>query len=204
MTAEYDAVVGTLLIRYREQVMEKAPIRSMLSHNETEEQVILENSWWVFGTGCLILLIGIAVISALVWAITIAVFRGEELGVILGFTFVIALIGLPAIWFGTLFVGWTTKVSFNHELGCISATRGHISPLLQFLRTKRISREEVQTAHFSASEALRGQGGSATKYEVKVDLKSGKGLVVHRAYWKGEQAKYLAGRILEFSHQQVK
>lgn len=126
-----------------------------------------------------------------------AVIAGGGVGILM----MLLVFGLPVAWYGILLVCWKTKVSFNQPLGYIAVTWGHISPFLWFLRTKRISREEARTARFSASELPRGQGGSTTKYQVKVSMKSGKELVLHRAYWNGDEAKELTRTILDFGRQ---
>ncbi|GAF94374.1 unnamed protein product [marine sediment metagenome] len=145
--------------------------------------------------GYLILLTGVVFTSLFIVAVVVALVRGTTA---LPFLILILVLGFPIIWLGTLFSFHTTKVFFNHELGHIIVTRGHISPLFQFLRTKRISREEARTARFLAKEVRRGQGGSTIKYEVTVLEKSGMKLVLYSANWGGDEAKELTRRILDF------
>lgn len=167
---------------------------------DAESQVVIKPPWSRVVIGYLILLMGGVFTSLFVVAMVVALVRSPivDFSKALPWLILIIVLGLPLIWFGTLFSFRTTKVFFNHELGHIIVTRGHISPLFPFLRTKRISREEARTAHFLAKEVRRGQGGSTVKYEVTVLMKSGIRLALHLANWKGDEAKELTRRILDF------
>jgi len=169
-----------------------------LDGGDAESQVVIKPPLLRLVIGYLILLAGVVFTSLFVVAIVVALGRGQTA---LPFLICIIVLGLPIIWLGTSLSFRTTKVFFNHELGFIIVTRGHISPLFQFLRTKRISREETRTAHFLAKEVRRGHGGSTVKYEVTVLVKSGMRLVLHSAHWGGDEAKELTRRILDFGQE---
>jgi len=115
------------------------------------------------------------------------------------------LFGLLFIMLGIWMLGVTTKVTFNKSLGDINIARGHVPLFLWFLRTKCISREEARSAfsHSVQQWVSTGStsGGTATFYETKVIMSSGKELKLYGGGTNQDVAAYLAKRILDFAQE---
>lgn len=172
-----------------------------LSVKDSESRIVIRTPWWVVLGGCLILLLGIPCLGA---GLMVALRGGEEfivLGEKLSVAFLFIIPGLALVWWGTSLVSRRTKVIFNSPPRYITVIRGHISPFLWFLRTKRISNEEARTVSFCSVERTRGNSGSITVYQIKVLMKSGKELTLHESYYQPEEARRLTEIIREFAYQ---
>ncbi len=179
-----------------EEILEVIDTKEMKqSTKDNEAEMVVGNSWFYMLVGSLVLLIGGTTFIVMP---VVGVIGGNV--IILVF---IPILGLPVVWFGSLLVFWKTKVSFDKPPGYITVTRGHISPLLWFLRTKIISKEEARTAHYLTGVRRSGYFSevSENKYQVKIVTKSGKEVTLHSGYSEPNKVKYLAQRILDFGQQ---
>lgn len=120
-------------------------VRRSRKAQDTGAEIVFGVSEGLFWFGLLVLLFGILII----------LLGLDEAGLSLGFALAdknlgggLALIGtgLGIVLFGIWMMGLNTKVMFDQASGHMTITRGAIPVFLWFLRTKRISREELRSA----------------------------------------------------------
>ena len=110
--------------------------------------------------------------------------------------------GFTLVWWAISLICRRTAVIFDKPPGHITVTRGHISPLLWFLRRKCISKKEARTVFFRTFKQSHGYSDSVTGYQMGVNTESGKELIMHNSYWNLEGAQTITEKIREFANQE--